>query len=270
MLTPGIAEERSTNSNYVLTAVNSNPKYLRFLNEWIDAWRAFGRLLDTEVNPIVVLVDVEIETVSARSRHYVTHIESPPGIHSALVAQVVRLFSPGHLTLGSSIIMTSDIDMFPVGPKFFNLIFGLAAGGFVVGRDVSSEIGEFPMCYLAAPSREWENAFCVGRSTYEDLESIDAVPYSGVHGGVGWNTDQLIAYQKLAGNQRIQRLSDRNTGHRRLDRAEGIRALLRSLSSSVIHTHSDYHAHNSPVGGRIVSSAILRHLRRHHRKLSEA
>ena len=72
--------------------------------------------------------------------------------------------------------------------------------------------------------------------------------YSGLHGGKGWTIDQQTLWSLVKDNvQKIQfeRYSDRQTGHRRLDRSHH-RGILKWLVLPLVFfgCYHDYHVHH--------------------------
>jgi hypothetical protein len=134
------------------------------------------------------------------------------------------LLYPALLDTGGGAVVTSDVDMAPLGGRFFHKpVREVDADHFVAYRDVLLELGEIPVCYNAARPSTWGSIF--GVADADDVRARLAdwgrdVVYTGEHGGDGWTTDQHILYRMLVERGRSRRdvwiLDDYYTRFRRL------------------------------------------------------
>jgi hypothetical protein len=213
---------RRLEPTHALVASDLNARYL---DCWPLARRAWRELVGFE--PLLVLV-AEPERVPAELAAAPDVVVFPPvdGVHTAFQAQCIRLLYPALLETDGGAVVTSDVDMAPLGARFFTRpVEHVDASHFVAYRDVLLELGEIPVCYNAARPATWSSVFDVS-----DLDDVRArleawardVGYTGEHGGDGWNTDQLILYRTLVERGRARGdvwiLDDYFTRFRRLMR----------------------------------------------------
>jgi len=212
-----------------LTAVNLNPKYLSCVPYFIDFWVSLRASIPgvTYVPKVLVLA----ESLPSELKEYEKWCELfvlEPGISSTFGSQAVRILKPS--LQDADYIITTDVDMLPMSDKVF--AFGLesiAKGAeFVICRDVLP-VGQYPICYNLASPETWkkltnidsvESVHKLLSKWFERVASNDQ--YLGVHGGAGWFADQealfemVDEFEKRGG--RVDKLRDRKTGHKRLDR----------------------------------------------------
>ena len=208
--------------SHALLAADLNPQYVGL---WPVAKRAWVEI--ARVEPVLVLV-AERHTVppALATDPTVVVFEPEPSLHTAFQAQCIRLLYPALLDAPGAVI-TSDIDMVPMSPRYFHRPLARIDGRhFVCYRDDTLPLGELPICYNAALPATWASVFGVA-----DLGGIRArlrrwaegVDYDGARGGAGWTTDQRQLHDILLDRGRSHRdvwiLDDYYTGYRRLERA---------------------------------------------------
>lgn len=223
----------------ILTATDLNPLYVEFVPLFISAWHT----LFPEADIVIVLVASEIPTYLLP---YTAHIRlSPPieGMKTAFQAQCIRLLYPRHIMRNEGVII-SDMDMIPMNRSYYEKpIKDFADDMFISYRDVLLP-SQLPMCYNIAHPSIWKSVF--GSETDEEIlwKWYGAIKYDGIHGGLGWSTDQFMlmkAYNTWPGPKIV--LNDKITGYRRLDRIHPHVFERRDELSSAIRsgTYSDYH-----------------------------
>lgn len=202
----------------VVTACDLNPLYVDFIPIFIRAWK---KVLPEAAVKIVLIAD----SIPAAMTDYAAHIEVMhplPGVHTAFQAQCVRLLYPRECAETGAVIIT-DMDMIPLNRTYYvDSIKDIADDAFVIYRGDLDLGKEIAICYNAAAPATWRSIFGC-ESTATILQKWhDRVIYSGVHGGLGWTTDQEILYtaigEAVAGGCPIVYLTDAATGYRRLDR----------------------------------------------------
>lgn len=239
-----------------LTAVNLNRKYLECVPLYVDFWLSLNKKTTlVEYMPKVLILAAELPEELLEYEEWCTLVNVPAEIPSVFASQAIRIFYPSLLT--SDFVITSDVDMVPLGDSvFFEAIQRIQAGSsFVICRDVLAA-GQYPICYNVASPEVWSQVNEVKSSTqlqqalqqiyFRDLAYID---YLGQHGGLGWYADQEELYRlvekfRLNGGN-VVKMSDRETGHRRLDRRLHpfpINWLL--LPFIAIGVFSDFHVHH--------------------------
>lgn len=211
----------------VITATNTNPRYLACAPLWIEFWLTI-RIEGWVVRPRLLFVG---DTIPGQLKRYSKFIELAPlvDVPSAFYAQNIRLLAGRWST--SDFSMTTDVDMLPLNQKVTTAALHQAINhpkSFIVARDVLQGLDEYPICYtLAAPST-WAQIFPIDKSNSEQLQLLFKKiraegHYTGSHGAYGWTSDQETLYEEVnayeisTGNETVL-LTDKQTGHRRLDR----------------------------------------------------
>lgn len=200
----------------VVTACDLNPLYVDFIPMFVRAW---AKVLPEALIQIVLIAE-EIPAEYAAAYGKYIHLMKPiPGVHTAFQAQCVRLLYPREIATDGAVIIT-DMDMIPLNCTYYvRPIKDIAADAFVVYRGDLDLGNEIAICYNAAAPATWTAIF--GSEATVDLlkKWHDRVIYSGVHGGLGWSTDQQILYSAVGAwtGPKVY-LADRETGYQRLDR----------------------------------------------------
>lgn len=200
-----------------LLACDSNPNYLSFWKLAHDSWvNLIG------ISCKLILVAHEIPEWLPYKEDVIL-FKPIAGIHTAFQAQCIRLLWPGLMEEEGAII-PSDIDMMALDPNYFvNTIDGIPDDCFVVYRGLQHSCKSIWMCYVAGSPAVWREIF--GCSSEEDVRRIlkswhEGTGYSGIHGGNGWFTDQLMLYEYIykRWNQRLIVFTDQALGFRHLDK----------------------------------------------------
>jgi hypothetical protein len=197
----------------VLTAVNNNPKYTKFIPLFIESWKHTY----PEIEPVIIFIGDHVPNEFVEYAQYIRCVPEIPGVSSVYVAQTIRLFYPCLLD-ENDVTIISDMDMIPTKSHYFNE--DIPEGTFVVFRPLTC-VGpyEIAMCYNAASTTVWRDIFGV-RTLSDTIETLKKhYTYSdGIHGGKGWFQDQYILYAyTLRWNKNVKILSDDYTGYKRLD-----------------------------------------------------
>ena len=232
---------------HVLTAVNDNPNYSKFIPLFVDQWQR----LYPELEPVIVYVgdSVPAELVAEYGR-YIRHLAPLEGRSTAVVAQMVRLVYPCLLPEDATVLIT-DMDMIPGRSDYFRsaALAACAEDAFVSLRPKNVVAwNQIAMCYNAARVPVWRQVF--GVTTEAEMRAYleAAVPpvavAAGVHEGVGWYSDQEHLWSKVSTYRGLVFLDDGAMGFRRLDYFHhhyGIDAFVRLLAGE---RYSDCHLYS--------------------------
>lgn len=217
----------------VLTACDLNPLYCEFIPLFIQAWST----LFPEVDVLVVLVANEIPSFLKDYSKHIKLFNPIDGIHTAFQSQCIRLLYPQYIERDEGVLIT-DMDMMPMNRFYYeDAIKGISNNTFIAYRDVLLP-HEIPMCYNIAIPSVWRKVF-EGETIEQWYKNTS---YSGIHGGSGWNMDQIMLIKKFneySGEKTI--LNDRITKYNRLDRY-GTNFRDPTLKNKIRSgTFSDYH-----------------------------
>lgn len=213
----------------VVTACDSNPRYLDCVKTWMEFWLS-RRIQGWSIEPRLYFVGPVVPNVLEPYLDLVTVVD-PDGLPTPFVAQNIRTVAARHQF--GDVVMTTDVDMLPLSQKVTKKALDYVDGEndtFVVTRDVISQHSEYPICYSLASPEVWSQIF-VGplgdlefcRNLWEESKSLKDV-YDGAHGGPGWTTDQRTLYKLVnkwssVESNKLIALQDSETRHCRLDRS---------------------------------------------------
>ncbi len=113
--------------------------------------------------------------------------------------------------------------MIPLNKSYFiDTIKDVEDDCFFSYRGIHHSCKQIWMCYVVAHNKVWSEAFKVNNvdDIKEELKkSYNEISYEGIHGGVGWFTDQLLLYKYISEwNKKIRFTTDEALCLRRLDR----------------------------------------------------
>lgn len=181
----------------ILTATDLNPNYYKIIPVFIKTWLH----IFPEINIHIILIANEIIEELKPYEKYIKLFKPIEGINTALTAQYIRILYPSLLTETEGGIMITDMDMLPMGRKYYiKQIENITDDKFICYRPLSC-VGpnEMVICYNIAHSNIWRDIFKV----YCEQDIINILTdvnknnfYEGKHGGKGWNLDQLHLYSK--------------------------------------------------------------------------
>ncbi len=173
----------------VLGTANENPHYYKFIPSQIQFWAYFS------IKFVAVYVGTELPAELVPFKSHIIMWSHTPQLHSAYVAQIIRLFMPALLCMPEDeCVMITDMDMLPASPQYY--IRDLDQYGpedFVYYRE--KDKNQLYMCYNAAHPRAWAKVFEI--QTLGDIitKLVHYYPPGyGIKGGAEWFADQLILY----------------------------------------------------------------------------
>ncbi len=238
-----------------LTAVNTNPKYLSCVPLFIEYWLSLKPSGQNIVyQPKVLVIASELPKQLDQYSKWCELFDVGQEVSSTFASQGIRILSPA--LQSSDYVLTTDVDMLPMSDRLFQL--GLKAiqkgADFIVCRDVLSN-QQYPICYNLASPKVWMSLN--GIQSSKDVSFLLSKwfttertkgQYKGEHGGFGWFADQERLYDLVNDFEqrggRVRRFSDKQTGHKRLDRLTPfpLNWLLLPFVSTGVFT--DYHVHH--------------------------
>jgi hypothetical protein len=199
----------------VVTAVNDNPVYWRFIPLFIKQWK---RLFpDVEIH--IIFVGKSLPAVLETWSSYIHLYEPPAGLSTAYVAQIIRLAWPA-LIKTQELVMITDMDMIPMNRDYYE-----KAARWIMPNEIASlrppvNDKEYAMCYIAGRPESWSRVF--GIKNQDDVAEFLLQHYNndydGKHGGQAWTTDQEVLYRALKVTDVPLRIfQDTDIGYMRLE-----------------------------------------------------
>lgn len=174
----------------VCGAVNENPHYYKFIPSQIQFWAYFN------ISFVAVYVGAELPAELVPFKSHIIMWPHTPQLHSAYVAQIIRLFIPALLNMpDDECVMITDIDMLPASPQYYIRDLGhYGPDDFIYYRE--KDKNQLYMCYNAAHPRAWASMFNI--HSIEDVCAMLLKYYPDTYIGkvtTDWFTDQLILYK---------------------------------------------------------------------------
>lgn len=261
----------------IVSATDLNPKYLACAPWFIQFWLAQkSSIPGVKYVPRVIVVAESLPDVLYPFSEFCELYNSKlPG---SFVAQNIRTMFAG--LVREDLAITSDIDMLPLNTKIFDTAISKLNDSmqcyepptFTVIRDVLPA-GQFAICYSVASPRAWRDVMNIDSKSdmsavLDDLfrEKVDREEFISEHGGHGWFVDQEILYgnvQKAVAAKKVvlTRMSDEETGHKRLDRIYH-RGIIKWLVLPLVQRsyYTDYHVHFPVQRNRKYLGGLLRRI----------
>jgi len=207
--------------DHIVTAVDNNAKYTKFIPLFVEQWLR----LDSSLQITILYIGTSIpDTVPHKYHSYIHCVMPIEGIHTAYMAQVIRILFPSLLGKEDTILIT-DIDMIPGKSTYFDTSLREQPDtGFISLRPLSVVSNDqIAICYVVGKGFNWQSIFEIHSES--DIKSFlydhDNHIYDGNHGGNGWYSDHLILFDRVMkwkrhGGNFIE-LDDSVTGFSRLD-----------------------------------------------------
>lgn len=161
---------------YAVIATNTNPAYAFYVPLTAAMWQAQG------FTPLVLFVGTPVAWTDKRAwlalnqcfdtNAWVRFMGDFPGHRTATVAQVARLFA-FHAALPADYFLTSDVDMWPVGPWVGGAPEEKAVQLYFSNAHAGDDKVHFPMCYVGARGETWHEIMKCGDA--HDLKSALAL-----------------------------------------------------------------------------------------------
>lgn len=179
----------------ILTATNLNPNYYKIIPVFIKTWLH----IFPEINIHIILIAEEIIEELKPYEKNIKLFKPIDGVNTALTAQYIRILYPSLLTEAKGGVMITDMDMLPMGRKYYiEQIKNINNNKFICYRPLSC-VGpnEMVICYNIAHSNIWRDIFKISDEKDIINKLVDVNKnnyYEGKHGGQGWSLDQLHLY----------------------------------------------------------------------------
>jgi hypothetical protein len=230
-----------------LVSCDENSLYLDF---WPLVKKAWNQIVKIPVKLILIANHIPTQYIGDEDIILFPPIE---GLHTAFIAQCIRLFYPALLNYDDGIII-SDMDMIPTQYNYYhhNLqSVNINKDTFVNYRNcIAPAYPEYPICYNVATPHVWSQIFKI--KSLDDITTnlklvYQTINYNGIHGGLGWSTDQLYLYKVLnnwhQATGQLVLLYDSQTKFTRLDRIDHDITNLSDHRRQLIkdHYYCDYH-----------------------------
>ena len=212
------------NMHFVITSVNDNPKYTKFIPLFVRCWL---KLYPT-IKPIIIYVGpTPLDPTHNEFEEYIITLNLDKTMNSVFASQMARILYPCMMD-PESVILVSDIDMIPGNSSYFDITVGdpsLRERGikdaFTCFRSLPNN-GQMTMCYNLATASVWKDIFKINDvgdiNTF--LLKYKSDQFDGNHGGVGWTTDQKLLFDYVmswkASGGNVVFLTDELTGYNRL------------------------------------------------------
>jgi hypothetical protein len=239
----------------VVSACDANPKYSDCIPAFVKAWNT----LFPEIQIRIFFIAEALPPSLVPFTQFIERIDPIPGVHTALHAQLIRLFGSRHIDTQDAVLIT-DIDMLPMNRRYYeeglaphgpDTIVSFRKGGFPIRISDGRQVEMLAMCYVAATPQGWR-AMMGPTPSAEAIQAVArAHPYAGTHAGQGWWTDQWIltdAFARVKGVSTVRK-SDADLFFQRLDRidptplfTQPFRPMLRQAIASGFYC--DYHLHH--------------------------
>lgn len=184
-----------------LMACDDNPMYYNFYPYVKKIWEK-----KLSLRCILIFVGYAIPDILALYQDDIILFEPRDGMHTAFIAQNIRLLYPAILNCQNGVII-SDIDIIPLSKKFFvDQIDIYDNDKFINYRylEICDAIKEYYMCYGAAVPNTWSKIF--GINSIEDIYNLLKLWYDKItyvydnkyrSKCKGFHNDQIMLYKYI-------------------------------------------------------------------------
>lgn len=175
----------------------------RYLDYWPEVYEAWKTRMGLE--PTLVYVDEDPPPPTIPHARNVRWFPVVPGVPKVFTAQCIRLLYPGHGQLPESEtaakrVIISDMDILPMDRNWFHDMALRTPKEMVTNYrpDALRDLGEIPMCYVAARPEVWRDLFPIEETmaikikVWYERKSRSEIDE--------WCTDQRLLYEALREN----------------------------------------------------------------------
>jgi len=226
--------------SHVLTSVNENGKYIKFIPLFIKTWT----YLFPEIEPIILYTGQNIDDMIVKHNihpKYIKYIHHfyIEDVDTCFTAQIIRIFYPA-LVKSDNFVLISDIDMIPLNRKYYENVDATNEQFICYRSDCLGE-GMYPICYNAAVPKKWSEIFQVfSPQNIRDqiIHIYKKIDYNGRE-NQSWYTDQFHLYYIISRRKDVLFLKDIQTGYYRLSSHEyKLENIDERINDGIYH---DYH-----------------------------
>lgn len=223
----------------VISSVNNNPNYYKFIPKQILFWEKFG------IKFIALFVG---ETIPNELIKYTKNIilwNKNLDINTAFVGQNLRMYYTALLKLpDNEMVMITDMDMLPINPHYFtNGLQNFTKNDFIYYRHIYySNKNEIFMCYNASHPETWAKLFKI--NSEQDIANALYNSYPTDYNGTSnehWMTDQHIMYNVL---HKYENLKILDRPIRRLE-CSICKHYINTNNKKYLHLYDDAHFHRN-------------------------
>jgi hypothetical protein len=194
----------------VLSCVNDNPKYYKFIPYQIHFWNKF------KIRFIVFFVGEKLPEELIPYKNFVILWDKTPELNSVFVSQNLRLYAPTMLSLpDDEMVMITDMDMLPMTHQLYTEgLEQFEKDDFIYYTDqILHDSQEIFMAYNAAHPTTWAKVFNIHNTPdiINRLHSTYLTEDKYLPGSNGWFIDQhnlyhyALSYPKLKHLKRCPR-----------------------------------------------------------------
>lgn len=235
----------------VLSAVNDNPAYYKFIPKQILFWNKFA------IRFVVVFIGATIPEELAPYRDNIIQWNKNLDVKTAFVGQNMRLYYPALLTLpDDELVMITDMDMLPTKDTYFKSgLESYTKRDFIYYRHIERD--QFYIMYNAAHPSTWATVFGIRSEADIEQRIYDTykAQYDGIPGSTAWYTDQETLYKHLIQYPHLKVLN------RPIKRLEvSVYRQRRKTESHFLHEYDDCHFHRDFVSNHALIQDAERQL----------
>ena len=207
----------------VLTACDMNDHYLSLYPHVHRTWKHKFNL-----DCYLVLIANSVPDFLETYRDYIILFPPIEGIHTAFIAQVIRILYP--CLFDNKNVLITDADIFPLSNHYFiKSIDDKPDNAFISYRDAYLKMKMLAICYNVASSTTWREIFGINNidQVTATIKQWYTKYYTGTKNCIGWFTDQQKLYTNVMkwsenNKQRFYLLNDVKMGFKRLDKRKKV------------------------------------------------
>lgn len=212
-------------------------------------WFLFGKK-KFNVDCHLVLISNYVPDFLKEYSDNITLFQPLPNIHTAFIAQVIRILYP--CMYRDKNVLITDVDIFPISYQYFiKSVEKISDNSFISYRNAYQSNNMIAICYNLANASTWREIFGMDcqQEIIKTIINWYQPQYDGTKNCIGWFTDQKKLYEyisiwKQRNNDRHVILDDKNMGFSRLDKRKRnyILCNLEKVKNDICHgLYTDFH-----------------------------